>query len=104
MPASIWSDKGPVTAGCCEHADVETWPVKQMYKRITFVGPYPYADCTLNPCEPNHISASPYGAPSLVEIVAGLGENALVSDNAAVVAVIVAEAFAVPPDPVQAIE
>jgi hypothetical protein len=48
-------------------------------------------------------SQSPYGAPSLVEIVVALGEKVLLTDTDGVVAVTVADALALPPGPVQVI-
>ena len=51
-----------------------------------------------------HKSASPYGAPSLVEIVTPFGEKSFVIETAGVVAVTVLDAFALPPDPLHAIE
>jgi hypothetical protein len=33
------ADSGPVTAGCCEHSEFDTSPLRHMYTRITFVGP-----------------------------------------------------------------
>lgn len=58
----------------------------------------------LIPLGNNQKSASPYGAPSLVEIVTAFGEKLFVTDTAGVVAVIVLDAFALPPDPLHAIE
>ena len=75
-----------------------------MYKRISFVGPYPNPDRLLIPRGSNHKSASPYGAPSLVGIVTAFGEKLFAIDTAGIVAVIVVEAFAVPPVPLHAIE
>ena len=49
-------------------------------------------------------SQSPYGAPSLVEIVVLLGAKTLVTDNVGFIASTVVEALAVPPAPVHVSE
>lgn len=75
-----------------------------MERNLTFVGPYPKLDTSPTPLWGTHKSAKPYGAPSLVEIVTAFGEKLFVNDRAGVVAVMVDDAFALPPDPLHAIE
>jgi hypothetical protein len=104
MLFSIAVESRPVTADCCEHDVIVASPLRHIYKRMTFVGPKPSRDCVKHqfgtvPPEAQK-SQSPYGAPSLVDIVVLFGENELLIVNPGVVTATGADALVLPPTPV----